>query len=338
MNVIVLAAGTSTERDISIVSGSGVAKALKENGHNVFIIDAFFGCTDEAAKEAFVLEQDIDAAASEMKENSKHLKEELSKRKAFFGPNVIELCMKADKVFIALHGMNGEDGRIQGAFDLFGISYTGTGMVSSALSMDKGLTKHLFKYFGVDTPKGRAIKKGYADKTYEKAGLSLPVVVKPSCGGSSIGVTIAHTDEEYQEALKNAFALDDMVIVEEYVKGREFSVAVVDGKAYPVIEIIVDSAEFYDLETKYNGKTREVCPAELTKEQSDKMQSIAELATVALGITGYCRFDFLMKENGDMYCLEANTIPGMTPTSLIPQEANALGISYNELCEMILNL
>lgn len=337
MNVIVLAGGTSTERDISIVSGTGVAKALKAKGHNVFLLDAFFGCGDEEAAEAFKTDQDIDAAAAFMKAASADVSFEKRRRKGFFGKNVTELCMKADKVFIALHGSNGEDGRVQAALDLFGVKYTGCGYISSALAMDKGLTKQLYRRFDVPTPKGGLIRRIHPNHSYQRFGLSLPVVVKPCCGGSSVGVYIVNTDEEYQEALRGAFDLEDSVIVEEYISGREFAVAVVEGEAYPVIEIVTEEG-FYDYTNKYNGLTKEICPAEITEEQTKAMQKIALDAAASMHIDSYCRMDMRMTEEGKIYCLEANTIPGMTPTSLLPQEAAVLGISYEELCEKILYL
>ena len=338
MKVIVLAAGTSTERDVSIVSGTEVAKALKARGHEVFLLDVFFGCSDEEAAEAFVKPQDIEAAAAVMRADSAVVDVEKLKRKAFFGPNVINLCSKADKVFMALHGSNGEDGRVQAAFDLYGISYTGTGYLSSALAMDKNMTKKLFRLNGVSTPKGGTLYKNSPDKSLKYLQLHLPVIVKPCCGGSSVGTNIAYTDEEYQEALDAAFYYEDTVIVERYIVGREFSVAVVDGRAYPVIEIAPKEG-FYDYENKYKaGATVETCPAELSVEKNAAMQRMAENGAEALGITGYCRLDFMMDERGEIYCLEANTLPGMTPTSLLPQEAAAMGIDFGMLCEKLLNI
>ena len=251
---------------------------------------------------------------------------------------MIEICQKADVVFMALHGANGEDGKVQAAFDLFGIPYTGTGYLSSAVAMDKGLTKQFFETHGVPVPKGISLMKNQAFVSLEKSGLEFPVVVKPCCGGSSVGVFIAGNQEEYEAALQAAFAYEDELIVEEYVKGREFSVGVVDGKAYPIIEIAPIEG-FYDYTNKYKaGSTIETCPAELTEEQTRQMQEYAVLGAESLGIEGYCRLDFMMRGDGRMYCLEANTLPGMTPTSLLPQEAQAIGIDYPSLCEELIRL
>ena len=231
------------------------------------------------------------------------------------GPNVIELCKKADFVFLGLHGANGEDGKVQATFDLMGIKYTGTGYLSSALAMDKGITKQMFLMNNVPTPRGVSMVKEEMTTDLKALGMEFPVVVKTCCGGSSVGVYIVNDQAEYEQALKDAYSYENEVVVEEYIKGREFSVAVVDGKAYPIIEI-APLQGFYDYKNKYQaGSTIETCPAEISPELTEKMQHYAEAGAKALFMEGYCRLDFMMKENGDMYCLEANTLPGMTPTA-----------------------
>ncbi len=338
MKIVVLAGGTSTERAISIVSGTEVAAALQGRGHQVLLLDLFYGCTDEEAKGAFIREENLAAVVRRMEENSKKLKEAVASRRELIGPNVIRVCQKADIVFLALHGANGEDGKIQAVFDLYGIRYTGTGYLSSAIAMDKGMTKQFFRWNNVPTPKGSVIRRGAIDISYSQFGISLPVIVKPCCGGSSVGVMVAYSDEEYAAALKEAFSYEDRVIVEEFIQGREFSVAVIDEKAYPIVEI-APLVGFYNYENKYKaGSTVETCPARISAENTQKMQTLAVAGAKALGITGYCRLDFMMDEQENMYCLEANTLPGMTPTSLIPQEAAVLGISFPELCELLLRL
>ena len=237
---------------------------------------------------------------------------------------------------MALHGDNGENGRLQAAFDMLGIRYTGSGYLGCAVSMHKNLTKQIFRAFAVPTPNGRMITKGekvsFADFGGEK------LVVKTCCGGSSIGVYIVANEKEIDEAIKSAFELENEVLVEEFIKGREFSVGVLGDTALPAIEIIPKEG-FYDYKNKYQADaTIEICPAEITKQQSDKMLSAAVKAFKALGLKGYARMDFLLDENDNVYCLEANSLPGMTPTSLLPQEAAAVGISYNELCEKIISL
>lgn len=337
MKIVVLAGGTSTERDVSIVSGTMVCKALREKGHQAILMDVFFGLK-QIPEPLFPEKYDVEEAAEGIKSHNDSLPEEIKVRREFFGPHVIEICQKADVVFMALHGANGEDGKVQAAFDLFGIPYTGTGYLSSAVSMDKGLTKQFFETHGVPTPKGISLVKNQTSVSLQECDLEFPVVVKPCCGGSSVGVLIADNQEEYEAALQAAFGYEDALIVEEYVKGREFSVGVVGGEAYPIIEIAPIEG-FYDYTNKYKaGSTIETCPARLTEEQTRQMQEYAVLGAKALGIEGYCRLDFMMRGDGRMYCLEANTLPGMTPTSLLPQEAQAIGIDYPSLCEELIRL
>ena len=338
MKIIVLAGGTSTEREISIVSGSGVCRALRARGHRAALLDVFFGCGEEEARRAFDQEYDVDRAEAVMKEKSAELAETLKTRREFFGPWVLRLCQEADVVFLALHGANGEDGKVQAAFDLFGIRYTGTDYLSSAVAMDKGVTKVFFEAAKVPTPRGILLERGQEIPELSACGLEFPVIVKPCCGGSSVGVTIAASQEEYRKALEESFAYEPQAVVEEFIQGREFSVAVIGQKAYPIIEIAPKEG-FYDYKNKYTaGSTVETCPAALPEEKTKEMQETALRAAQALGISGYCRLDFHMREDGRLYCLEANTLPGMTPTSLIPQEAAALGISYPELCEELIRI
>ena len=338
MKIVVLAGGTSTEREISIVSGTGICGALRQKGHEAILVDIFCGVEDVDWENPFPAEYDVEKAAEYMKSFNPQIKEMQKTRRSFFGPNVLKLCEACDIVFLGLHGANGEDGKVQAAFDLMGIRYTGTGYLSSAMAMDKRITKEVFLMNNVPTPGGFSMSTDALEKDIAKHGLSFPVVVKTSCGGSSVGVYIVNDQKEYEQALKDAYSYEDEVVIEEYIKGREFSVAVVDGKAYPVIEIAPIQG-FYDYKNKYQaGSTIETCPAELSPELTEKMQHYAEAGAKALFMEGYCRLDFMMKENGDMYCLEANTLPGMTPTSLIPQEAGVLGIDYPTLCEKLIEV
>jgi D-alanine-D-alanine ligase len=338
MKIVVLAGGTSTEREISISSGTGICAALRKKGHQAILVDIFCGVEAMDLQNPFPEEYDVEAASAYMKSFNDKIEEMKQDRKTFFGPNVLNLCELADIVFLGLHGANGEDGKVQATFDLMGIKYTGTGYLSSALAMDKGITKQMFRMNHVPTPSGTTMKKKDCVTDITKLGMEFPVVVKTCCGGSSVGVYMVNNQEEYEEALKSAYEYEDEVVVEEYIKGREFSVAVVDGKAYPIIEIAPIQG-FYDYKNKYQaGSTIETCPAAISAELTEEMQHYAEAGAKALGLEAYCRLDFLMKENGDMYCLEANTLPGMTPTSLIPQEAQVLGIDYPSLCEELIRV
>lgn len=337
MNIIVLAGGNSTEREVSIASGQGVCKALRERNHKAVLLDPYFGASQKE-ENLFPTEYDVDKAADAMREMSSKLEETVKTRKGFFGPNVLEICKEADIVFLALHGANGEDGKVQSVLDLMGIKYTGSGPLSSGMAMDKGITKMVFEAKGVPTPKGITLEKGKCSSQFADYGMGFPVIVKPCCGGSSVGVCIANNQTEYQAALLEAFSYENEVVVEQFITGREFSVAVVDGKAYPVIEI-APLQGFYDYKNKYQaGSCVETCPADLSSALTKEMQKYAEMGYKALNLQAYARLDFLMDDEGNMYCLEANTLPGMTPTSLIPQEAKAIGMDYPQLCEKLIEV
>lgn len=337
MKVVVLAGGTSTERDVSLVSGSMIYRALKKRGYQAVLLDVYLGYEGNTVD---IFERDVDWA-----ENIKAISEEnpdLEAVKAmrpdgaknFFGPNVLELCRRADAVFMALHGANGEDGKIQACLELMGIPYTGTDFVSSAMAMDKGITKDMFRAYDIPTPAGIRLKKGERGAGQ----VPFPCIVKASCGGSSVGVSIARNEAEYDSALAEAFLYDDEAVVEQYIEGREFSVGVMEGRALPVIEI-APKVGFYDYKNKYQaGSTVETCPADLPEDKTLELQAIAEKVFAVLRMKNYARMDFMMGNDGKVYCLEANTLPGMTPTSLLPQEAAAVGMSFEDLCEKILEI
>jgi len=343
MKIVVLAGGNSTERDVSLVTGKKVYQALTNKGHQVVLVDVYLGYEKEDYEQVFDLKKDwaaeiaaIDRQAPDLDKIKKLRKDG---GKSFFGPHVLDICNRSDIVFMALHGANGEDGRLQAVFDLLGIKYTGSGYLGAAVSMDKSLSKKLFEAHGIQTPKGITLskeqylagEKGYGEVPY-------PAVVKTCCGGSSVGVYMASNDEEYEKALKNAFSYEDVVVIEQYIKGREFSVGVMEGKALPIIEI-APLQGFYDYKNKYQaGSTVETCPAEITQQETLGMQRAAEEAFRALHLQTYARMDFMMQEDGTFYCLEANTLPGMTDTSLLPQEAQVLGIGYEDLCQKIVDI
>ncbi len=336
MKIVVLAGGISTERDVSLSSGTQIYKALKENGHQVILLDVFLGYEGNAD---MIFESDTDwiREVAPVGETAPDIGQVKASRKdqsdVLFGENVIPICQKADLVFLALHGDCGENGKIQAAFDLFDIKYTGTDSLSSALAMDKAISKQLFLMNGVNTPKSYLLN-GPEDRMQPV----YPCVVKICGGGSSVGVYIVQNEEEYQKAIAEAFRYEGKVMVEQYIKGREFTDCVIEGKALPVVEIAPVSG-FYDYKNKYQaGSTIETCPAQIEAELTEKIQKMAVLAYETLGISTYARMDFMVDDNGECYCLEANTLPGMTPTSLIPQEAAAIGKSFGELCEWIIEI
>lgn len=342
MKIIVLAGGLSTERDVSLASAAGICRTLLEKGHDAFLLDVFLGLENapENLEDVFTLP----GHGLEIAKNISTSEPDLAAVKAsrpdqsdcFLGPNVIELCRLADITFLGLHGGEGENGKLQATFDLLGIRYTGPDSLGCAVAMDKGFTKEIFLQAGIDTPKGAALYRFSADRSLATLGLSLPVVVKPCSGGSSIGVYIVNTEEEYSQALEKSFCYEDEVIVEEYIRGREFACGIISGKALPPIEIIPKTG-FFDYANKYqDGATEEVCPADIPKETAARMMKLTERAFHALKLNVYSRADFLLDNQGNLYCLEMNTLPGMTAASLLPKEAAAVGIEYGDLCEMII--
>lgn len=338
MKVVVLAGGISTEREISISSGIKVCRALREKGHDAVLIDVYFGIENVDWENAFLKDYSIEDAVAYINGFNGKVEQEKNIRKEFFGPNVLKLCKAADIVFLALHGENGENGKVQAVFDLFGIPYTGSGYLGSALSMDKGLSKQIFRESGVPTPDSVTAHRNDCRKNIKEYGMTLPCVVKPSCGGSSVGVSIARTEEEFDKAVKEAFFYEEEILIEQYIEGREFSVGVVNKEAYPIIEIAPIHG-FYDYHNKYQpGCTVETCPAKLSEEQTKTMQEYAVKACKVLRVESYGRVDFMMDREGNIYCLEMNTLPGMTPTSLLPQEAAVLGMSYADLCEKLIEV
>jgi len=337
MNVVVLCAGISTEREVSINTGAKVCEALRTKGHNAVMIDVCAGTNNVDIFEESADNYDIELEKNNIASKNDIVEELVQNRRTFFGENVLDICKKADIVFMALHGENGENGKVQATFDLMGIKYTGTGCLGSAMAMDKGISKQIFLSKNIPTPKGIILNKGEATEL-DKVGMTIPCVVKPCCGGSSVGVTIVDSEEKYNAAVEESFRYEDEVVVEQYVKGREFSVGVIEGKALPIIEIIPKEG-FYDYKNKYvPGMTEDVCPANLSEEESTKMQKIAVDVFNALKLEAYGRIDVLMEEDGSMYCLEANTLPGMTATSLLPQEAAAIGVNFPDLCDLLINI
>ena len=338
MRIVVLAGGTSTERDVSISSGILVADALRKKGHEVVLLDIYTGYekdildVDELFKINYSFTDKINVGETisdidEVKENRR------DKSERYLGESVIDICDFADITFLALHGGAGENGQVQAAFDLLGIKYTGSGYFGSALAMNKGLTKSVLIQKKVLTPYGEIFKTAEDAQAWNR----FPCVVKPCSGGSSVGINIVTNADDYANSVKEAFGYgEDEIVVEEYIKGREFSVGLLGGKALPPIEIIPKEG-FYDYKTKYQaGAAEDVCPADITPEEDEKLRKAAEETFRALHLENYARVDFILDAEGNPYCLEANTLPGMTPTSLLPQEARAEGIEYPELCEKII--
>lgn len=336
MDIVVLCGGYSTERDVSLKSGAMIASSLRRSGHRAVLIDAFFGYTGEYSNPKDVFEKTGEEALSDITSEVPDL-EELKKRRnqpgdSRLGANVMEICRAADIVFLALHGSDGEDGRLQAAFDIEGIRYTGCNYLGSAIAMNKTAAKDMMRAHGIRVPEGRTIRRDDADGSAP----GFPCVVKPNTSGSSVGTSVVHDEREYLAALDFAFMYGDEAVVERYIKGREVDVGVINGVALPPIEIRPKSG-FFDYKNKYqDGMTDEICPTDFPEDVKAELMDTAVRVFRALYLDVYARMDFIVCEDGSIYCLEANTLPGMTPASLMPKEAAVMGISYDSLCNMII--
>lgn len=342
MNIVVLAGGLSPERDVSLSTATMVTNALRSKGHNAVLVDLFFGVDALPANptDAFAVSGML--PQFEVPEKAPDLHAVRASRKAGFsdqiGTGVLELCRAADITFLALHGGIGENGTLQAFFDLCDIRYTGSPSIGCALAMDKCVTKSLLRSEGILTA-GWTIAR--AGEGFDVSSFPVPCVVKPNCGGSSIGVTIVRDTESLASAIEEGFRYENELIIEEYVSGMELSAGVIgsgsDLAALPLIEIVPKHG-FYDYQHKYQkGWTDEIVPARISDELTAMVQSSALASFRALKLDVYARIDFLLTSDGRAYCLEANTLPGMTPTSLLPQEAEKAGLDYSSLCETIVS-
>ena len=322
--------GTSSERDVSLASGLRVADALRSLGHTVITIDTVRGALTEAEERAMLDGPVVHALPPEQGALARLSSETLPATVRGLGSR-----HDTDVVFIGLHGGQGEDGTLQALLDLTGVPYTGSGHLASALAMDKDLSKRLFRDTGVRTPEW-LMAPASDDEIISKLGL--PVIVKPSKQGSTVGLSLVKERAGLQAAISEARRYDDEVMIEQFIAGRELTVGILGDEALPVGEII-PKHEIYDYECKYTpGMAREEFPAKLSAVETRTVQQQALLAFRALKLSGYSRIDFRMTADGTFYCLEANTLPGMTATSLIPQAAAAAGISFPALCERIVQL
>lgn len=341
MKIVVLCGGLSMERNVSLSSGTLICKALRARGHQAILVDMFYGLENCEGEWAALFENLPPLADFRVEEEEPDLDAVRASREwkspSMIGKGVLEVSQMADVVFLGLHGACGEDGRIQAALDLLGVPYTGSGYLGSAMAMDKDLTKQLVAAAGVRVPQGRVIVFGRESIAEIAAKIQLPCVVKPVDSGSSIGVAIPTTVAELEKALADN-QKHGRVLVEDYIKGREIDVAVLEDRALPSIEIIPKQG-FYDYKNKYQaGATVEICPTVIEPEIEKKLGEAALAAHRTLGLKDYSRADFMVTENGEIYFLEINTLPGMTPTSLMPQEAAAVGIDYETLCQKLVDL
>jgi len=340
MKIVVLAGGLSTERHVALVSGTGACRALRSKGHKAILVDMFMGLENYTGDLADVFDAPdglcsdvhVESTAPDLEAVRKSRKDQ---GPSLLGKDVLKVCAMADVVFLALHGSCGEDGRIQAALDLLGVPYTGSGYLGSGMAMDKSVTKRFLDAEGIRTAPWKNIVYAEADIPRLVEELEVPCAVKIVNGGSSVGVELPDTKEELEKALRDLLQYGNHVIVEKKIKGREITVAVLGDRYLPAVEIIPNGA-FFNYETKYQaGGAREICPAPITEEQWHRMGAAALKLHRALGLSVYSRADFLLDDEGNDWCLEVNTLPGMTPTSLVPQEAAQVGLSYADLCEEI---
>ena len=341
MNIAVLAGGLSPERNVSLSSGSLIAEALRRKGHKVILIDVYMGIEldgDTSPLSLFTSERGEEFTVDTNVPDLDALKRQRGGEE-LIGKNVLKICETADVVFLALHGGMGENGQLQATLDSFGIScYTGSGYVGSLLAMDKDISKRLLYSEGISTPEWINEKASSLTPELIMKHIGIPCVIKPCSCGSSVGISIVEDEASLEAALEAAAKYEEHLIVEKKIEGREFTMAILDGETLPPVEIIPKSG-FYDYKNKYQkGATVELCPAPISASEEKIMSETTKAGFAALRLSDYARFDYIMDKNGKIYCLEANTLPGMTPTSLMPQEAAAVGISYDELCDKIARL
>jgi D-alanine-D-alanine ligase len=321
LKIAVLFGGDSMERDVSIASASQVVGALRSRGHQVIAYDSGRGKLT-AADEQRLFAGKIDRRPPE-------------KSAVTSLPTVVSApdLADVDLVFLAMHGGSGEDGTVQSLLDLAGIAYTGSGKLGSALGWDKDVAKRLFLAAGVPTPEWLMAPVS-AQVAAQRLGF--PLIVKPNGQGSTVGLTLVKTPAELDAALELASGFDSQVMVERYIEGREITVGILDDQALAVGEIIPKTGPIFDYAAKYQtGGAEEIFPADITPEQTARAQDLALRVHRALKLDVYSRVDFRMDADGGLWCLEVNTLPGLTAASLLPRAAAAVGISFPELCERI---
>jgi len=323
INIAIFVGGTSPEREVSKSSGKAVYQAINSLGYNCILIDPAYGTNQPETAEEFFNAHDFTEITNE---------------------NLIKIVSsnlmdKIDLVFIALHGKWGEDGIVQTLLELNGIKYTGSGVLSSTIAMDKDLSKTIFQQNNVNTPSWFSINEKFNRDEVNgiiNSKFGYPVIVKPNDQGSTVGLSIVNKDGELIKAIETSFKFSDLTVIEEYIPGREMTVAILEDKVLPVLEIIPKSG-FYDYESKYTtGMSNYIVPADIAEDVSNKMQQQAIAAFKSLRCKNYGRVDFRLNDVNIPFCLEVNTLPGMTETSLVPKMANAVGISFEELIDRII--
>ena len=351
MKIVVLMGGNTSEREVSLRSGAGVARALQSLGHDTVLLDTGTGKiltdpdqamalgTGEAASRAVAASR---PSASGSRPNAADLP--VVRGQENLDSYVRSIPRSADLVFIALHGGDGENGTLQALLDLAGIPYTGSGVLASALAMDKVMSKRIFRVEGIPTPEwverwAPEDPKAPWNPDLTKEELDrlggYPVVVKPNEEGSSVGITLVEKASEMRPALDLARRYGRLILIESFVDGRELTVGVIDDRVLPVVEIIPEKG-WYDYEHKYtSGASRYEVPASITPEMSARLSELSVKACRALRCRGVARVDFRLGADGVPHCLEVNTVPGLTELSLVPKAAAAAGMTYAEMIRAI---
>lgn len=346
MKIVVLGGGISTERHVALVTGTSVCRALRERGHKAIFVDMFLGLEhytgplEDAfdAPDGFCGEVAIGKTAPDL---AAVRASRADKGPSRLGKDVLAVCALADCVFLGLHGADGEDGKIQAALDLLGVPYTGSDYLGSAMAMDKAVAKRIVGSAGVLTPAWRELRCTEADIPRLCGELPIPCAVKVVNGGSSIGVGLPDTREELEASLHEVLRYGSRVVVEEKILGRELTVPILGDRALSPIEVVPPEGSSFDYVAKYQSGREgaaELCPAPITEAETALLQESALRAHRALGLSVYSRSDFILDREGRAWFLEVNTLPGMTPNSLIPKAARVEGMSYGELCEQIVEL
>lgn len=336
MHLALLTGGSSSERSVALASAAQIVGALRSRNHTVVVVDTTTGVLTEPA-EAELLNGGVRPAPSDLAPLR------AAEREVLLGGLLQDPRIRAaDCCVLALHGGTGEDGTIQHLLDLAGLRYTGAGALASALAMDKDLAKRLFESAGIPVAPWDMVvpSRGIGvdlDPTEVGRRLGWPLVVKPSKQGSTVGLSVVHKASGLGVAIQEALRHDDEVVVETFIPGRELTIGILGDEALAVGEIIPNH-ELFDYECKYTpGMSQEIFPADLPADVAQEVQRLGLAAHRALKVTGYSRVDFRLTPEGRLFCLEVNTLPGMTATSLLPQSAAAAGIAFGALCERIVN-
>jgi len=333
MKIAVFMGGTSAERDVSLVSGLAVGENLKAGGHEVSAIDP--------ARGIIPLTNDELKAIEEIEENPP----ETDELRQYTNEKIVETVMspelrQVDVVFLILHGGVGEDGTIQAMLDLANLPYTGSGVMGSAIAMDKLISKKLFSADNIPTPDYFVLENNQnlaldSIDVKIRSRMGYPVIIKPVSQGSSVGLTLVDNRKDLQKALTLGFQYDNKLLCEKYIAGRELTVSILGDEALPIAECVPEGG-LYDYEHKYtDGRTEYICPALLTDEIQQQVSSLGVKAFKALGCSGFGRVDFRLSDDNKPYCLEVNTLPGMTSHSLVPKAAKANGMTFPQLVEKI---